>query len=83
MGKSQTKRLREATKRFGREDWNRLASARVILNELVWARKKEAGLISPTTAVASPAYNGQVIVKRYSTYLSHEQNEITYGRPLK
>ena len=83
MGKSQTKRLREATKRFGREDWNRLASARAILNELVWVRKKEAGLISPTTAVASPAYNGQVIVKRYSTYLSHEQNEITYGRPLK
>ena len=83
MGKSQTKRLREATKRFGLEDWNRLASARAILNELVWARKKEAGLISPTTAVASPAYNSQVIVKRYSTYLSYEQNEITYGRPLK
>ena len=83
MGKSQTKRLREATKRFGQEDWNRLASARAILNELAWARKKEAGLISPTTAVASPAYNGQMIVKRYSTYLSHEQNEITYGRPLK
>ena len=83
MGKSQTKRLREATKRFGLEDWNRLASARAILNELVWVRKKEAGLISPTTAVASPANTGQVIVKRYSTYLSYQQNEITYGRPLK
>ena len=83
MSKSQTKRLREATKRFGREDWNRLASARAILNELVLVRKKEAGLISPTIAIASPAYNGRVIVKRYSTYLSYEQNEITYGRPLK
>ena len=83
MGKSQTKRLREATKRFGQEDWNRLASARAILNELVWVRKKEAGLISPTTAAPIQASTGQVIVKRYSTYLSHEQNEITYGRPLK
>ena len=83
MGKSQTKRLREATKRFGREDWNRLASTRAILNELVWARKKEAGLISPAMAVASPANTGQVIVKRYSTYLSYQQNEITYGKPLK
>ena len=83
MGKSQTKRLREATKRFGLEDWNRLASARADLSVLVHARKVEAGLISHATAVASPAYNGQVIVKRYSTYLSYEQNEITYGRPLK
>lgn len=82
MGKSQTKRLREATKRFGLEDWNRLASARADLSVLVWARKKEAGIAVPV-AVASPAYNSQVIVKRYSTYLSYEQNEITYGRPLK
>ena len=83
MGKSQTKRLREATKRFGREDWNRLASARADLSVLVHARKVEAGLISPVTAVASPVNTGQVIVKRYSTYLSYQQNEITYGRPLK
>ena len=83
MGKSQTKRLREATKRFGREDWNRLASARANLSVLVQARKAEAGLISPATAVASPANTGQAIVKRYSTYLSYQQNEITYGRPLK
>jgi len=83
MGKSQTKRLREATKRFGREDWNRLASARANLSVLVHARKVEAGLISPATAVTRPTNTGQMIVKRYSTYLSHQQNEITYGRPLK
>ena len=83
MGKSQTKRLREATKRFGLEDWNRLASTRANLSVLVHARKVEAGLISPAAAVARPANTGQVIVKRYSTYLSYQQNEITYGRPLK
>jgi len=83
MGKSQTKRLREATKRFGREDWNRLASARADLSALVHARKVEAGLISPTAAVARPANTGQVIVKRYSTYLTYQQNEATYGRSLK
>jgi hypothetical protein len=81
MGKSHTKRLKEATKRFGREDWNRLASARANLSVLVYKRKKDAGLIA--TAVACPANTGQVIVKCYSTYLSHQQNEITYGRPLK
>jgi hypothetical protein len=81
MGKSHTKRLKEATKRFGREDWNRLASARANLSVLVYKRKKDADLIA--TAVACPANTGQVIVKCYSTYLSHQQNEITYGRPLK
>lgn len=83
MGKSQTKRLREATKRFGREDRDRLASTRANLSVLVHARKVEAGLISPAAAVARPANTGQVIVKRYSTCLSYQQNEITYGRPLK
>ena len=83
MGKSQTRRLREATKRFGQEDWNRLASARADLAVLVHVRKVEAGLISPATIVARPEYNGPVIVKRYSTYLSHQQNEATYGRPSK
>lgn len=83
MGKSQTKRLREATKRFGREDWERWATTRAKLSALVHARKVEAGLISPAAAVARPANTGQVIVKRYSTCLSYQQNEITYGRPLK
>ncbi len=81
MGKSQTKRLREATKRFGREDRNRLASTRANLSVLVHARKVEAGLISP--AAAGHTSNGPILVKRYSTCLSYQQNEITYGRPLK
>lgn len=81
MGKSQTRRLREATKRFGREDWNRLASARAILSVLVHARKMEAGLIAPT--VVGPTSTGPTLVKRYCTSLSHQQNEATYGRPWK
>lgn len=80
MGKSQTKRLREATKRFGREDRNRLASARANLSVLVHARKVEAGLISPAAAVARPANTGQVIVKRYSTSLTYQENEDKFGR---
>lgn len=81
MGKSQTRRLREATKRFGREDWSRLASARADLSVLVHIRKAEAGLIAPTAM--GPAFNGPAIVKGYSTYLSHQQNEKIYGRPWK
>ena len=83
MGKSQTKRLREATKRFGREDQYRFVIASVELSTLARKRKAEAGLVSPATAAASPAYSGQVVVKRYSTYLSYQQNEITYGNPWK
>lgn len=79
MGKSQTRRLREATERFGREDWSRLADARATLSVLVRIRKAEAGLIAPT--VAGPTFNGSAFVKRYSTSLSHQQNEATYGRP--
>ena len=83
MGKSQTKRLREATKRFGMEDPYRFVAASVELSMLVRAIKAEAGLISPATAVTRPDYNGQVMVKRYSTYLSYQQNEITYGNSWK
>lgn len=81
MGKSQTRRLREATKRFGLEDWNRLASARRALSVLVHARKAEAGLIAPTAV--GPTSNGPILVKRYSTSLSYQQNEAIYGRPWK
>ena len=83
MGKSQTKRLREATKRFGMEDPYRFVIARVELSTLARKIKAEAGLISPARTTASPVYSGQVVVKRYSTYLSYQQNEITYGNPWK
>jgi len=80
MGKSQTKRLREATKRFGQEDRNRLASTRANLSVLVHARKVEAGLISPAAAVARPTNTGRVLVKRYSTSLTYQENEDKFGR---
>ena len=83
MGRSQTKRLREATKRFGMEDPYRFAIASVELSMLARARKAEAGLIPPAMTAASPEYSGQVVVKRYSTYLSYQQNEITYGKSWK
>ena len=79
MGKSQTRRLREATKRFGWEDWSRLASAKADLSVLIRIRKAEAGLIAPT--VTGPTFSGPMLVKRYSTSLSYQQNEAIYGRP--
>lgn len=83
MGKSQTRRLREAANRFGRENWELWRSARGALSALAYRKKADAGLISPATAVARPANTGQVIVKRYSSSLTYQQNELTYGRPLK
>ena len=81
MGKSQARRLREATKRFGRENWGRWYNARAILSQLVYTRKKEAGAIAPT--MIGPVSTGPTLVKRYSTSLTHEQNELTFGRPWK
>lgn len=79
MGKSQARRLREATKRFGRENWGRWYNARAILSGLVYQRKKDAGMIAHT--VIGPVSTGPALVKRYSTTLTHFENEQTYGRP--
>lgn len=81
MGKSQTKRLREANRRFGREDRSRWIDARANLAALIHIRKVEAGLVSPT--VTGSVYNGPAITKRYSTCLSYQQNELIYGKSLK
>ena len=60
MGKSQARRLREATKRFGRENWGRWYNARAILSILVHQRKKDAGLIAPT--MIGPVSTGPALV---------------------
>lgn len=78
MGKSQARRLREATKCFGRENWGRWYKARAILSGLVFQRKKDAGLIAPT--VIGPVSTGPALVKRYSTSLTHFENEDKFGR---
>lgn len=78
MGKSQARRLREATKRFGRENWGRWYNARAILSILVHQRKKDAGLIAPT--VIGPVSTGPTLVKRYSTTLTYWENEDKFGR---
>ena len=81
MGKSQTKRLREANRRFGREDRGRWIDARANLAALIHIRKAGAGLVSPTAT--GSVYNGPAITKRYSTCLSYQQNELIYGKSLK
>lgn len=78
MGKSQARRLREATKRFGRENWGRWYNVRAILSALVYQRKKDAGLIAPT--VIGPVSTGPALVKRYSTTLTYWENEDKFGR---
>ena len=78
MGKSQTRRLREATKRFGRENWGRWYIARAMLSSLALRRKKDAGLIAPT--VIGPVSTGPALVKRYSTSLTYWENEDKFGR---
>jgi len=83
MGKSQTRRLKEATKRFGREDWDRLARIRARLSSIVQARKAEAGLTPLAMAFAHSAYNGPTMIKRYDTGSSYQQNEATYGISIK
>lgn len=81
MGKSQTRRLREAANRFGRENRELWRSARAALSVLAYRKKADAGLIAPTAIGSVPT--GSTLIKRYSSSLTYQQNEITYGRPLK
>ena len=81
MGKSQIRRLREAANRFGRENPELWYNARRALSELAYQKKADAGLIAPIAIGPVPA--GSTLVKRYSSSLTYQQNELTYGRSLK
>lgn len=81
MGKSQTRRLREAANRFGSENRELWRSAREALSVLAYRKKADAGLVAPTAIGSVPT--GQTLVKRYSSSLTYQQNELTYGRSLK
>ena len=81
MGKSQARRLKEAASRFGRENWELWCSARKALSELAYQKKADAGLIAPTAIGPVPA--GSTLIKRYSSTLTYQQNEVTYGRSMK
>ena len=81
MGKSQTRRLREAANRFGRENWELWRSARKALSELAYQKKADAGLIAPTAI--GPVPTGSTLIKRYSSTLTYQQNEAIYGRSMK
>lgn len=77
MGKSQARRLREATRRFGRENWGRWYHERGMLSVLIYQRKKDAGLIAPT--VIGPVSTGPASTMRYSTSLTHQENRDKFG----
>lgn len=81
MGKSQTRRLREAANRFGRENWELWRSAREALSALAYQKKADAGLIAPTAI--RPVPTGSTLVKRYSSSLTYQQNEVIYDRSMK
>lgn len=81
MGKSQARRLKEAANRFGRENSELWYSARKALSKLAYQKKADTGLIAPT--VISPVPTGPALVKCYSSSLTYQQNELTYGRSLK
>lgn len=81
MGKSQTRRLREAANRFGREDFKRWLSANASLSSLANRKKTDVDL-SATVAI-KPVSDNSTLVKRYSSSLTYEQNELTYGRSMK
>lgn len=81
MGKSQTRRLREAANRFGRENQELWRSAREALSTLAYRKKADAGLIAPTAI--GPVPTDSILIKRYSSSLTYQQNELTYGRSFK
>lgn len=81
MGKSQTRRLREAANRFGREDWERWRSASASASSLAYRKKADVDLSA--TVAAKPVSDDSALVKRYSSSLTYQQNELTYGRSMK
>lgn len=81
MGKSQTRRLREAANRFGNENRELWRNAREALSVLAYRKKADAGLIAPTAI--GPVPTDSALVKRYSSSLTYQQNELIYGRSMK
>lgn len=81
MGKSQAKRLREAANRFGREDWERWRNANASLSSLAYRKKADVDLSA--TVATKPVSDDSALVKRYSSSLTYQQNELTYGRSMK
>lgn len=81
MGKSQIRRLREAANRFGRENRELWRISREALSVLAYRKKADAGLVAPTTNGSAPT--DSALIKRYSSSLTYQQNELTYGRSLK
>ena len=74
MGKSQTRRLREAANRFGRENWRLGRNVREALSTPTYQKNEDPGLAVRTVLT---------LVKRYSSSLTYQQNELTYGRSTK
>lgn len=74
MGKSQTRRLREAANRFGRENWRLGRNVREALSTPTYQKNEDAGLVAPTVLN---------FLTRYSSALTYQQNELTYGRSKK
>ena len=81
MGKSQTRRLREAANRFGSENRELWRGAREALSALAYRKKADAGLIAPTAI--GPVPTDSTLIKRYSSSLTYQQNELIYGRSMK
>lgn len=81
MGKSQARRLKEAANRFGREDWERWRSVGASLSSLAYRKKADVDLSA--TVAAKPVSDDSALVKRYSSSLTYQQNELTYGRSMK
>ena len=81
MGKSQTRRLGEAANRLGRENRELWRSAREALSALAYRKKADAVLVAPTSI--GPVPTDSTLIKRYSSSLTYQQNELTYGRSLK
>ena len=81
MGKSQTRRLREAANRFGSENRELWRNAREALSVLAYRKKADAGLIAPTAI--GPVPTDSTLIKRYSSSLTYQQNELIYGRSMK
>ena len=81
MGKSQTRRLREAANRFGSENRELWRNAREALSVLAYRKKADAGLVAPTAI--GPVPTDSTLIKRYSSSLTYQQNELIYGRSMK
>lgn len=83
MGRSQARRLREAARRFGREDEARWSQTRESIGRLIYGRKTEANIMPHVYSGPARRDDPHAVILWYSTAYLFEKNRYMFGSNWK